>query len=157
MGTTGGASDGEVAAGIGMIPNTYTDGDITKNDFLIKEVYDPSTFITDVTRQAMNAKDDINNFIGRKTDFTPAELAETKNRGIVLSASQYTAYLMQCRPQERAEALSEGTILDGAEAKARLVVWMKRNHITPPDEIKVAPTPIATKISIIHSEVGNVI
>ena len=156
MGTTGGASDGEVAeADIGMIANTYTDGDITKNDFLVEGLYDSSTLTALITRQAMNAKDDINNFIGRTIDFTPAELTLTRNKAIVLSASQYTAYLMQRRPQERADSISEDTTLDGGEAKARLIIWMKNNNLIPPEEKKT--TPIATKLSILHSEVGKVI
>ena len=54
-----------------------------------------------------------------------------------MSASQYTAYLMQRRPQERAANITEDTILDGGEALKRLEVWMVNNGITPPDERKV--------------------
>lgn len=134
-----------------IIIGTYTD-DGKVEDFLVEELYDATNFDADVIRQAANAKIDVNNFIGRKTDFTPAELAETKNLPVVLSASQYTAYLMQRRPQERADSISEDTTLDGGEAKARLVIWMENNHV--PFGKRPA---IATKISIIHSEVGNVI
>ena len=137
-----------------IITDTYVDADIV-TDFLVEALYDATNFDADVIRQAANATVDVNNFIGRKTDFTPTELAETKNKAIVLSASQYTAYLMQRRPQERADSITEDTTLDGGEAMNRLIVWMKRNHIIPPDGIKT--TPIATKISIIHSEVGKVI
>ena len=137
-----------------IISGTYVDTDIV-TDFLVEALYDSTNFDADVIRQAANATVDVNNFIGRKTDFTPTELAETKNKAIVLSASQYTAYLMQRRPQERADAITEDTTLDGGEAKARLVTWMKQNSIIPPDEKN--STPIATKISIIHSEVGKVI
>ena len=137
-----------------IISGTYVDADIV-TDFIVEALYDATNFDADVIRQAANATVDVNNFIGRKTDFTPTELAETKNKPIVLSASQYTAYLMQRRPQERADSITEDTTLDGGEAMNRLIIWMKRNGITPPDEIKIMP--IATKISIIHSEVGNVI
>lgn len=137
-----------------IISGTYVDTDIV-TDFLVEALYDATNFDADVIRQAANATVDVNNFIGRKTDFTPTELAETKNKAIVLSASQYTAYLMQRRPQERADSITEDTTLDGGEAKARLVTWMRQNGITPPDEKNLRP--IATKISIIHSEVGSVI
>lgn len=134
-----------------IIKGTYSDDDIV-SDFLVEELYDATNFDTEVIRQAANAKVDVNNFIGRKTDFTPAELAETKNEAIILSASQYTAYLMQRRPQERADSISEDTTLDGGEAKARLIIWMENNHV--PFGKRPA---IATKISIIHSEEGYVI
>lgn len=137
-----------------IITGTYTD-DGKVEDFLIEELYDATNFDADVIRQAANAKVDVNNFIGRKTDFTPTELTETKNEPIVLSASQYTAYLMQRRPQERAASISEDTTLDGGEAKARLIIWMRNNGLIPPDERKAKP--IATKISIVHSEVAYVI
>ena len=137
-----------------IISGTYVDADKVA-DFLVEALYDATNFDADVIRQAANATVDVNNFIGRKTDFTPAELAETRNKPIVVSASQYTAYLMQRRPQERADSITEDTTLDGGEAMNRLIVWMKQNSITPPDEKKT--TPIATKISIIHSEEGKVI
>ena len=137
-----------------IISGTYVDEDIV-TDFLVEALYDVTNFDADVIRQAANATVDVNNFIGRKTDFTPTELAETKNKAIVLSASQYTAYLMQRRPQERADSITEDTTLDGGEAKARLVTWMRQNAITPPDEKKA--TPIATKITIVHSEKAYVI
>ena len=155
MGTTGGASDGEVVTSPGgMIAGTYVDSNVVE-DFLVEALYDSTTFDTDVIQQAANATVDVNNFIGRKTDFTPTELTETKNKAIVLSASQYTAYLMQRRPQERADSISEDTTLDGGEAKARLEIWMQHNGLTLPNKKKT--TPIATKISITHSEVGKVI
>ena len=137
-----------------IINGTYSDDDIV-SDFLVEELYDATNFDTEVIRQAANAKVDVNNFIGRKTDFTPAELAETKNEPIVLSASQYTAYLMQRRPQERADSISEDTTLDGGEAKARLVIWMRNSGLTPQDERKAKP--IATTITIVHSEESYVI
>ena len=134
-----------------IISGTYVDADKVA-DFLVEALYDATNFDADVIRQAANATVDVNNFIGRKTDFTPAELAETKNKAIVLSASQYTAYLMQRRPQERADSISEDTTLDGGEAKARLIVWMENNHIP----FGKRPIP-ALKLSIVHSEKKYVI
>ena len=119
-----------------IITNTYSDEAIVKN-YLVASLYDADTLSVDIAAQAANAKVEINNVIGRATDFTVLELAEVKNEPIVLSASQYTAYLMQRRPQERAANITEDTILDGGEALKRLEIWLVNNVIKPPAGRKV--------------------
>jgi hypothetical protein len=119
-----------------IITDTYSDEAIVKN-YLIASLYDAETLTTDIAEQAANAKVEMNNVIGRSTDFTVLELAEVKNEPIVLSASQYTAYLMQRKPQELSGTITEDTMLDGGEALKRLELWMLNNGITPPDKRKV--------------------
>jgi hypothetical protein len=119
-----------------LITDTYSDEAIVKN-YLIASLYTAATLSADIAEQAANAKVEINNVIGRTTDFTPLQLAEVKNEPVVLSASQYTAYLMQRKPQERAASITEDTILDGGEALKRLELWMINNGITPPLSRKV--------------------
>ena len=119
-----------------LITDTYSDEAIVKT-FIVESLYAAATLSTDIAKHAANAKVEINNFIGRATDFTVLELEEVKNEAIVLSASQYTAYLLQRKPQERAANITEDTVLDGGEAKARLELWMVNNGLKPPSERKV--------------------
>jgi hypothetical protein len=126
----------EVFVKVTLITDTYSDEEIVKS-FIIVSLYDATTLSANIAEQAVNAKIDINNAIGRTTDFTVSELEEIRNEPIVLSASQYTAYLLQRKPQERAAKLTEDTILDGGEAWNRLKLWMINNGIIPPSERKV--------------------
>ena len=134
-----------------IITDTYSDEVIVKN-YLVASLYNAVTLSADIAEQAANAKVEINNVIGRATDFTVLQLAEVKNEPIVLSASQYTAYLMQRKPQERAANVTEDTILDGGEALNRLNLWMKNNGITPPDERKVKKVNTEVNIQWAHKD-----
>jgi hypothetical protein len=118
----------------------------------VESLYPASTLSADIAKHAANAKTDINNFIGRATDFTVLELAEVKNEPVVLSASQYTAYLLQRKPQERAASITEDTVLDGGEAEARIKLWMVNNGIKPPSERKVKRSNPEVNIQWAHSD-----
>lgn len=137
-----------------LITDTYSEEAIVKT-FLVASLYTAATLTADIAAQAANAKTDINNFIGRATDFTVAELEEVKNKPVVLSASQFTAYLMQKRAQERAGKLTEDTVLDGGEAKARIELWMVNNGLTPPSERKVKK--VNSEVNIQYSDSDYVI
>jgi len=134
-----------------IISGTYSDEAIVKN-YLIASLYDADILSVDIAEQAANAKVEINNVIGRATDFTVLELAEVKNEPIVLSASQYTAYLMQRKLQERAASITEDTILDGGEALERLKLWMINNGITPPDKREVKRVNKEVNIQYDHKD-----
>jgi len=137
-----------------LITNTYSDEDIVKS-FLLNELYETATFDTDIATQAANTKDEINTYLGKQSDFTVAELAEVKNKGIVLAASRHTAYLMQLNPQERAENIAKATIFHHEAARELLDIWMKNNGLKPPAEKKTVPTSV--KIAFVYSEESNVI
>ena len=134
-----------------LITDTYSDEGIVKN-YLVASLYSATTLSADIAEQAANAKVEINNVIGRTTDFTVLELVEVKNEPIVLSASQYTAYLMQRKPQERAGAVTEDTMLDGGEALNRIKLWMLNNGITPPDERKAKKVNAEVNIQWAHKD-----
>ena len=137
-----------------LITDTYSDEAIVKN-YLIASLYDAATISADIAEQAANAKVEINNVIGRATDFTPVQLAEVKNEPIVLSASQYTAYLMQRKPQELSTNITEDTMLDGGEALKRLELWMVNNGITSPTTRKVKR--VNSEVNIQWAQEGYVI
>ena len=134
-----------------LITDTYSDEAIVKN-YLIASLYDAETLSADITEQAANAKVEINNVIGRSTDFTVLELATVKNEPIVLSASQYTAYLMQRKPQELSTNITEDTLLDGGEALKRLELWMINNGITPPAQRKIKRVNSEVNIQWAHKD-----
>jgi predicted transglutaminase-like cysteine proteinase len=134
-----------------VITGTYSKEAIVKN-YLVASLYDAATLSADITEQAANAKVEINNVIGRATDFTPTELAEVKNEPVVLSASQYTAYLMQRKPQELSTNITEDTILDGGEALNRLKLWMINNGITPPEQRKIKRVNSEVNIQWTHED-----
>jgi len=137
-----------------MITDTYSDEDIVKS-FLVLELYDASALTTNITAQAKNAKKWANTEIGRQSDFTDAELAETKNGGIILATSQKTACLMELKRQERAPKVSEETKIDCAAAEATLIAWCHNNGITPASEKETAPTSV--KIPFAYSSEDSVI
>jgi hypothetical protein len=134
-----------------LIPDTYSNEAIVKT-FIVESLYSAATLSTDIAKHAANAKTDINNFIGRTTDFTDLELAEVKNEPVVLSASQFTAYLLQRKPQERAANITEDTVLDGGEAKARIELWMVNNGLKPPSERKVKRVNSDVNIQWAHKD-----
>ena len=132
-----------------LITDTYTDEAKTKL-FLIVDLYDASTLTADITAQADNARMWVNNKLGREANFTAAELAEVKNEGIVLAASQRVACTMELKRQESPSLVNEETKIDCAEALKTLVEWMKNNGITPPDE--KTGIALATKITVVTSD-----
>lgn len=134
-----------------LITDTYSDEAIVKT-FIVESLYSAATLSAEIAKHAANAKTDINNFIGRATDFTILELAEVKNEPVVLSASQFTAYLLQRKPQELAANITEDTVLDGGEAKARIELWMVNNGLKPPSERKVKRTNSEVNIQYTHSD-----
>jgi hypothetical protein len=118
-----------------LITDTYSDQEKT-DSYLALSLFDASTIEDEVALQAVNAKDKINTFLGRKVDFTTEELAEVQFAGIVDSASQWTACLVQQSTQAAAMSLTEDTIKDCADALKTLKNWALANGITPPSEKK---------------------
>ena len=137
-----------------IITDTYSDEDIVKS-FLVLELYDAATLTANITTQAKNAKKWVNTYIGKDADFTDVELAEIKNEGIILAASQRTACLMELKRQERAPKISEETKIDCDAAEATLIAWCNNNGIIPAKEKKITPTSV--KMSFVHSEEEYVI
>ena len=140
-----------------LILNTYTDLDTVKDCYIVVELYDATELEDNITNHAGEAKRWVNNFIGRKTDFTAAELAEVKNEPIVSAASRRVSCTMQLKRQERTAAISEETHIDCAGAKDMLINWCHSNGIIPASEKKGGSAPIATKISVVTSEEDYVI
>lgn len=132
-----------------LVADTYTDEAMTKL-FLIVDLYDPTTLTADISAQAGNARIWVNTILGRQVDFTAAELAEVKNESIVLAASQRVACSMELKRQESPSLVNEETKIDCAEALKTLIVWMKNNGITPPDE--KTGIALARKITVVTSE-----
>lgn len=137
-----------------LITDTYSDEDIVKT-FLVIELYDDSDLSGNITAQAKNAKKWVNTYIGKEIDFTTAELAEIKNEGIILSASQKTACYMEQKRQERAGTVAEETKMDCDAAEATLNAWCKNNGIIPQKEKKAVP--VSVKIPFLYSEKDSVI
>lgn len=135
-----------------IISGTYTDLDTVKDCYIVTELYDATELTANITAQAEEAKRWVNNFIGRTTDFTAAELAEIKNEPIVSAASRRVACTMQLKRQERTAIITEETHIDCAGAKDMLINWCHNNGIVPASEKKGKNIPIATKITIVTSE-----
>ena len=114
-----------------LISGTYSDGESVKR-FIDTDLYDASTLSADIAAQADLARDEVNTFIGREANFTTTELAEVKNKGIVLAASRLTAYFMELRRQERQGRIAEDTKIDRDDAFKTLERWMLNNGLTPP-------------------------
>lgn len=138
MGTSGNASDGEIIEIIpDIVPGTYTD--ISKcKAYLALALFDATTIDADIATQAINARDKINSFLGRSVCFTLVELAKTQFAGIVDSASQMTACLVQANPQAAAANYTEDTITDCAESYKTLKNWAIKNGIEPPETVKTS-------------------
>jgi hypothetical protein len=136
MGTSGGASDGIIITlPDGIIENTYTDASKCKA-YLALALFDATTIDADIASQSINARDKIDTFLGRSVCFTPTELAETQFAGIVDSASQMTACLVEQNPQAAAMSITEDTITDCAEAYKTLKNWALKNGVEIPETIK---------------------
>lgn len=156
MGTSGGASDGEIIEIIpDIVPGTYTDISKCKT-YLALSLFDATTIEADIAAHAINARDKINAFLGRIISFTVAELAETQFAGIVDSASQLTACLVQCNPQAAAMKYTEDTITDCAEAWKTLTNWALKNGITIPED-GVKPLHIQTELIYQYNNPNEVI
>jgi len=137
-----------------IINGTYTDETVTKS-YLVRELYNADFFSANIVIQAKNAKKWVNTYIGKEVDFTIAELAEIKNEGIILAASQRTACLMELKRQERSDKISEETKIDCDAAEATLIAWCHNNGIIPAKEKKAALTGI--KIPFAYTEEEYVI
>ncbi|RLG34232.1 hypothetical protein DRN97_03025 [Methanosarcinales archaeon] len=128
-----------------LISGTYTDMDIVKNNYILTELYDTDTLDAQITNAAQEAKRWVNNFLGRQTDFTAAELEEAENECIVSAACLRTACILQQKQQERG-SIAEETLRDCKEAEKILAIWMKNHGLTPPDEMKksgrINPEPL---------------
>jgi len=115
----------------GLISGTYTDMQKCKA-YLALSLFDSTTLDGQIIIQSENAKDKINTFLGRTTDFTDAELAQIQFSGIVDSASQLTACFVQKNPQAAAANYTEDTIADCEEAYSTLSNWAVNNGVEIP-------------------------
>lgn len=132
-----------------LIPGTYTDMWKVK-DYLAVSLFSPDTLDQKIRSQAINARDKVNTFLGRTTTFTEAELEQVQFAGIVDSASQLTACLVQKNPQAAAATYTEDTIEDCAEALETLTNWALANGITLPSE-KKKPRHILTELVYVYN------
>lgn len=133
-----------------IIVGTYSDMWRTK-DYLSVSLFDLETLDQKIRSQSVNAKDKINTFLGRTTDFTEAELSSTQFAGIVDAASQLTACYVQKNPQAAAMNYTEDTIADCAEALITLTNWAINNGIVPPTE-KEKHGHILTELVYIYND-----
>jgi len=131
-----------------LIPNTYTD-DTKTHSHLLLEMYDMSQLGAATINWAGIVKGKINTYLGRTTDFSASELAETKNEGIIEAASQLTAAYIEANPQEKMPQLTEEAKKDNDEAYAMLDQWMKWKGIKPQSFTRI------TEIPIIVAEAGT--
>jgi hypothetical protein len=138
-----------------LIPGTYTDLWKVK-DYLSISLFETATIDTKIQSQALNAKDKINAFIGRSADFTEAQLETTSMSGIVDSASQLTACLVQKNPQGAAMEYTEDTIEDCKEAFKTLTNWCINNGIIPPSKAHESKYTL-TELVYITNDAGGVI
>ena len=116
-----------------LIPDTYTDLWRVR-DYLSASLFDPDTLDSKIISQAINAKDKINTFLGRSTDFTEEELYSVQFGGIVDAGSQLTACYVQKNPQAAAMNYTEDTIEDCKSAFETITQWAINNGIVPPDK-----------------------
>ena len=117
-----------------IITDTYTDEDKCKT-YLALSLFDATTIAANIAAQAINARDKIDAFLGRKSNFTIAQLAETQFAGIVDAASQLTACLVQNNAQSAAMNFTEDAISDCKEAFLTLKNWALKNGIETPDMV----------------------
>ena len=117
----------------GAISGTYTDMSKCKS-YLAVSLFDATTLDGQIILQAVNVKDKINAYLGRTIDFTVVELAKTEFVGIIDSASQMTACLIECNPQAAQMSYTEDSITDCENAWETLKTWAFNNGISPPDE-----------------------
>lgn len=138
-----------------VIPGTYTDLWKAK-DFLLLSMFDADNLDQKIRSQSINAKDRVNTFLGRQTDFTEAELLTTPFCGIVSAASQMTSCFVQRNPQSARMDISEDTLIDCAEALITLTNWALNNGILPPDK-KAKEGHILTELPYFYNDVNEVI
>lgn len=118
-----------------IITNTYTDDDKC-DTYLALSLFDATTIDAKIAAQAINARDKIDAFLGRKSNFTVEQLAKTQYAGIVDSASQLTACLIQNNAQSAAMNFTEDAIVDCKQAFVTLRDWALANGITLPEDKK---------------------
>jgi hypothetical protein len=123
---------------------TYTDEDICKT-YLVVASFDSTTLSAVIAAHAVNARMEVNTYLGRSTNFTSAQLADEAYAGIVLGASRMTACFVQSNPQAHAMALTEETKVDCSEAYKTLKNWALANGIVPA-EMKKAPASQKTEL-----------
>ena len=138
-----------------IITDTYTDEDKCKS-YLALSLFDATTIDANIVTQAINARDKINTFLGRTTNFTPEELAKVEFAGILDSGSQLTACFVQKNPQAAAASYTEDTIADCEEAYKTLTNWAVNNGIKVPTE-DAKPPRIVTELIYITNDPGAVL
>ena len=138
-----------------LITDTYTDMDKCKT-CLALPLFDATTIDANITAQAINARDKINTFLGRTTNFTAEELAKVQFAGILDSGSQLTACLVQKNPQAAAATYTEDTVTDCEEAYKTLTNWAVNNGIKVPTEDDKPPRML-TEIIYITNDPGAVL
>ena len=138
-----------------VISDTYTDEDVTKT-YLVIASFDATTLSADIAAQAINARRKVNTYLGRTTNFTIAQLADEAYAGIVDSASQLTACLLQSNSQAHAMNLTEDTKVDCLEAYKTLKNWALKNGVTPADMMK-APVSQKSELVYVYSDKEYVI
>lgn len=139
---------------MGLIVNTYTDEDKCKA-YLALALFDAITIDADIAKQAINARDKIDSFLGRSVCFTVEELAETQFSGILDAASQLTACLLEQNPQAAAMAITEDTLTDCAEAYKTLENWALKNGVEIPEMVK--PSHVQSEIIYISNDPNIII
>lgn len=127
-----------------IIGGTYSD-EVVVRSYLVVASFEAATLSAVIAAQAINARRKVNTYLGRTTNFTPAQLADEAYAGIVDGASQLTACLVQSNPQAHAMNLTEDTKVDCSEAYKTLKNWALANGIVPA-EMKEAPAPQKTEL-----------
>lgn len=140
---------------MGIVLETYTDEDKCKA-YLALSLFDDTTIDAQIAIQAINARDKIDTFLGRKTHFTDTELGEVQFAGILDAASQLTACLVQANPQAAAANYTEDTKTDCAEAYKTLTNWALNNGIKVPNE-DTEPPRVLTELVYITNDPAQVI
>jgi hypothetical protein len=138
-----------------LVTDTYTDVSKCKT-YLALALFEATTIDADIAAQAINARDKINTFLGRTISFTVAELAKTQFAGIVDSASQLTACLVQANPQAAAMKYTEDTITDCKEAYRTLANWALKNGVEIP-ESAAKQSHVQTEIIYLYNNPAEVI
>ena len=138
-----------------IITDTYTDEDKC-DTYLALSLFDATTIDAKIAAQAINARDKIDAFLGRKSNFTVEQLAKTQYAGIVDSASQLTACLVQNNAQSAAMNFTEDAITDCKEAFSTLKNWALKNGIETPDMVNTKKH-IQTEIVYITNDPDAVI
>jgi len=129
-----------------VIEGTYSDETIVKT-FLVIASFDGDTLSAGIAAQAINARMEVNTYLGRATNFTVTQLADEAYAGIVLGASRLTACFVQSNPQAHAMNLTEDTKVDCLEAYKTLKNWALQNGITPADLIE---NQVSQKSELVH-------